>query len=159
MKLKGGRPILQVIFITSSVSIFSAFLFSSPLHAQPAESPWPMFRHDAGHTGRSMSAGPRTGALLWTYVTENDVNSSPAVGPDGMVYVGSRDNSLYAFNSDGSLVWTYETGRFWDVASSPALDSDGNAYVGSNDNRVYCLTFNQESIPLSLAHALVKHLT
>ncbi|MCX6842479.1 MAG: PQQ-binding-like beta-propeller repeat protein [candidate division WOR-3 bacterium] len=62
------------------------------------------------------------------------MNSSPAIGPDGTIYVGSPDDSLYAINSGGTLEWRYPTGG--DVQSSPAIAADGTVYFGSYD---YCL--------------------
>ena len=38
------------------------------------------------------------------------MHSSPAIGRDGTIYVGSLDNSLYAINPDGSQKWEFETG-------------------------------------------------
>lgn len=58
------------------------------------------------------------------------INSSPAVGPDGAVYFGSWDGSLYALNRDGSLRWSTATGHPI-VFSSPALARDGTVCVGS----------------------------
>ncbi|MEI6634770.1 MAG: PQQ-binding-like beta-propeller repeat protein, partial [Chlamydiota bacterium] len=113
--------------------VFSVLLFSTlPLYAQLADSPWPMFMHDARHTGQSEYAGPSWPALSWSYKTGYDIESSPAIGSDGRVYVGSLDNRLYAVGSGGSLAWTYLTGDY--VESSPALGSDGRVYVGSADN-------------------------
>ena len=37
------------------------------------------------------------GSLLWQYTTFANVRSSPAIGPDGTLYIGSLDNKLYAF--------------------------------------------------------------
>ena len=51
------------------------------------------------------------------------MSSSPAIGGDGTVYVGSADDKLYAINSDGSQKWAFTTGH--DVISSPAICSDG----------------------------------
>ena len=65
-------------------------------HAQPADTPWPMFRHDLQHTGRSAYAGPETPGLKWSVTTGHFVISSPAIGADGTIYVGSFDNNLYA---------------------------------------------------------------
>ena len=36
------------------------------------------------------------GAKLWKFETERGVDSSPAIGSDDTVYVGSTDNKLYA---------------------------------------------------------------
>ncbi len=46
------------------------------------------------------------GTLKWSYATGGGIYSSPAVGPDGTIYVGSRDFSLYAINPDGTLKWS-----------------------------------------------------
>ena len=67
--------------------------------------------------------------LLWEFETGNIVSSSPAIGSDGTVYVGSDDNKLYAINGkSGVKLWEFETGD--KVYSSPAIGSDGTVYVG-----------------------------
>jgi outer membrane protein assembly factor BamB len=66
------------------------------------------------------------------------VYSSPAIGSDGTVYVGSRDHKLYAINGkSGVKLWEFETGGY--VQSSPAIGSDGTVYVGSDDGRLYAI--------------------
>jgi outer membrane protein assembly factor BamB len=77
----------------------------------------------------------------WIAPTGNDIRSSPALGTDGTIYVGSNDTNLYAINPDGSQKWVFAnpTG---DVISSPAIGSDGSIYVGSNDNNVYAINPN-----------------
>ena len=62
--------------------------------------------------------------------------SSPAV-VDGVVYVGSKDNNVYAIDAaTGSERWRFATGS--DVYSSPAV-VDGVVYVGSWDESVYAI--------------------
>jgi len=102
-------------------------------YAQPdPTSPWPMFRHDAMHTGRSEYAGPSIPLLNWIYQVWERINSSPALGSDGRVYFGSTEyRNLYVVNSSGTLIWSYKTGNAG--TSSPALGSDGRVYVGSYD--------------------------
>jgi len=64
------------------------------------------------------------------------VTSSPTVA-DGTVYIGSRDNSVYALDAaDGSQQWSFATGDR--VRSSPTVVG-GTVYVGSNDNSVYAI--------------------
>ena len=64
--------------------------------------------------------------------------SSPAIGSDGTVYVGSNDNKVYAMNGKtGAKLWEFATGGM--VWSSPAIGSDGTVYIGSLDNNVYAL--------------------
>ena len=38
----------------------------------------------------------------WAFKTGKGVRSSPAIGSDGTIYVGSDDDNLYAINPDGS---------------------------------------------------------
>ncbi len=65
------------------------------------------------------------------------VVSSPAVA-NGVVYVGSSDQNVYALNaSTGALLWKYTTGGQIDH-SSPAV-TNGVVYVGSFDGNVYAL--------------------
>ena len=43
---------------------------------------------------------PTAGAKLWEFKTGGRVDSSPAIGSDGTVYVGSDDHKLYAIKTD-----------------------------------------------------------
>ena len=64
--------------------------------------------------------------------------SSPAIGSDGTVYVGSDDYKLYAINGkSGVKLWEFETGGR--VGSSPAIGSDGTVYVGSIDSKLHAI--------------------
>lgn len=76
----------------------------------------------------------------WIAATGGDVRSSPAVGSDGTIYVGSDDGHLYAFDPDGTQQWRYPPfGSIGAVQSSPAVGADGTIYAGSNDFRVYAI--------------------
>ena len=62
--------------------------------------------------------------------------SRPAV-VNGVVYVGSEDHNLYAFNAaNGDELWNFTTGYY--VDSDPAV-TNGVVYFGSEDNSVYAL--------------------
>ncbi|MCK7598028.1 FG-GAP-like repeat-containing protein [Microbulbifer sp. CAU 1566] len=71
----------------------------------------------------------------------SQINSAPAVGSDGTIYVGSG-NKVYALSpEDGSVVsgWPYSTGDL--VKATPTVDSiSGDIYVGSLDDNLYALT-------------------
>jgi len=88
-----------------------------------------MFRHDVQHTGRSRHVGPETPAVRWTLLTGGDICSSPAVGADGTIYVGSWDHKLYAVSPDGSLRWNLAVDNM--ISSSPAIGLDGTIFVGA----------------------------
>ena len=82
------------------------------------------------------------GVKLWEFETGGSVDSSPAIGSDGTVYVGSYDKKLYAINGkSGVKLWEFQTGFLGEVASSPAIGSDGTVYVGSMDpdNKLYAI--------------------
>ena len=92
------------------------------------------------------TGAPKTCTPLWTALTTagTPVESSPGVA-NGVVYVGSNDNSLYAFDAAGGIgcsglpktctrLWTATTGE--DVFSSPAI-ANGRIYVGSFDNKLH----------------------
>src|ERR1700733_2986273 len=48
---------------------------------------WPMFHHDAQHTGQNPVAPAASPAVLWAFLTGGEIWSSPAIGLDGTVYV------------------------------------------------------------------------
>ena len=116
--------------VHGSPEVFAAQSFTDPVDW------WPMFHHDLTHTGYSTSTGPNTNQTIWSFAAGNGVESSPAV-VNGVVFVGSDDDRVYALNaSTGALVWNYTTGG--SVYSSPAVVG-GIVYVGSLDDRVYAL--------------------
>lgn len=85
------------------------------------------------------------GTKLWDFTTGNRIESSPAIGADGTIYVGSWDNKLYAVDASGSNKWSITVGGgssgTW-FMSSPAIGPDGTVYVGSNDRSVYAIRTN-----------------
>ena len=56
--------------------------------------------------GKLYAINPK-GTLKWSYTAGGAVNSSPAIGADGTVYVGSWDFKLYAINPKGTPEWSY----------------------------------------------------
>ena len=88
--------------------------------------------------GINQTSKVKIGTPIWEFETGSYVYSSPAIGSDGTVYVGSADCCLYAINpKSGVKLWEFETGH--SVSSSPAIGSDGTVYVGSNDRKLYAL--------------------
>ena len=68
--------------------------------------------------------------LEWCFATGGQIDGSPVVAPDGTVYVGSSDSSIYAFEPDrGGIKWQVNLGGH--LKSSPAIGSDGTVYVAS----------------------------
>ena len=72
------------------------------------------------------------GTTKWkSYTSEEPIISSPAIGKDGTIYCGSHDCNLYAFNSDGTFKWKFNTGGR--VHGSPSIGSDGTIFIGSEN--------------------------
>ena len=109
----------------------------APAHGATGPGDWWMFHHDRQHTGRSPFPGPGTPVQKWAYPNTHSTYSSPALGADGTIYVGSQDDKLYAINPDGTEKWAFPTQGL--VISSPAIGADGTIYVGSLDDNLYAI--------------------
>ena len=77
------------------------------------------------------------GSLLWTASIAGQNYSSPAIGSDGTIYIGSSYTDLYAFSPLGETNWIFHTGG--DVFSSPAIGPDETIYVGSMNGIFYSI--------------------
>ena len=83
------------------------------------------------------------------------VGTSSAAVVNGIVYVGSTDNHLYAFDAKtGAPVWQAATGA--SIVSSPAVDN-GVVYVGSNDGRVYAFDAETGAVRWSTQIGTANH--
>jgi eukaryotic-like serine/threonine-protein kinase len=137
---KNREQTVAVLFLVPFlIGAFYGFLPQTLVHADSTADNWPMYHHDAAHTGYSGSSAPVTAAQLWNYTIDTgalSAPSSPAV-VDGYVYVGSGDQNIYCFDADtGANVWSYPTG---DYASSTPAVVDGRVYAGSADGYFYGL--------------------
>jgi outer membrane protein assembly factor BamB/PKD repeat protein len=103
-------------------------------------SAWPMFGMDPQHHRRSPYVGAQTDNVKWTFTTGGAIRSSPAIGADGTIYVGSDDGRLYAIKPNGNLRWSYNLGDL--VPSSPAIGSDGTVYIGCWNGNYYAINPN-----------------
>ena len=69
-------------------------------------------RRDRRNTARSpIRARYRRGERPWAFRTGKGVFSTPVIGGDGTVYVGSADTFFYAIGPSGKLRWRFKTGR------------------------------------------------
>jgi outer membrane protein assembly factor BamB len=75
--------------------------------------------------------GQPVGTLLWSYNAGSDIATSPAIAPDGTIYIGTG-NGLFAITNAGSNKWIFP---MW-VGSSAAIASDGTVYVNSRDGKL-----------------------
>jgi outer membrane protein assembly factor BamB len=118
---------LIVVFITPAISIGQL----------STDAPWPKFHYNNRNTGKTSNFGTQVGKLKWRVATAAPVTSSPAIDKNGIVYVGSADNNVYAINAEtGVITWKYKTGASINF-SSPAIDINGTLYIGSYDGNLY----------------------
>ena len=115
--------------------LFAMGSFASAQRLAPASQPcptayvkatidWPQIAFDPCHTGYNsyefvLSPSTVGGLTLrWKYTTGDAILSSPVV-VNNVVYVGSFDGKVYAFNArTGAILWTYATGgAIWSSAA------------------------------------------
>ena len=104
-----------------------------------------------GETATSGYCRGGPGSEKWAWSTPNGfVTSSPAIGADGTIYVGSDDGNVYALVTNPNPVlgvyakWVFSTLPIslftsGEVTSSPAIGADGTIYVGSQGGLFYAL--------------------
>jgi len=74
---------------------------------------------------------------LWVFKTEDEIRGTPTIA-DGILYIGSYDNNLYALNAgEGKFIWKYPTEG--GIVSRPAA-VDGNVYFGSEDKTMHVVS-------------------
>ncbi len=102
-----------------------------------ASSDWPMFRGDIFHKGQSLNPGPQpVPDILWSTPLDGPIISSPAIGSDGTIFVGTVNGSFYAVNPDGSIKCSIIPDGL-DIWSSSAVDDTGSIYVGTLGGALY----------------------
>jgi outer membrane protein assembly factor BamB len=75
--------------------------------------------------------------FVWAYPTGHVLRSSPALGPDGTVYIGAGED-LLAIGPGGSLEWSYGTNG--DIYASPVFFGDDEVIgIGSTDGVFHCV--------------------
>ena len=95
------------------------------------------FGSTIGSGGGLVAVNPG-GSIQWILDGLDRIASSPALGPDGTIYV-ARGHHVYAVDPRGEIRWTYETPARTFVFSSPAVASDGTIYVGGDDHALHAI--------------------
>ena len=119
----------------------------------PSPSDWPQFHRDNMQRSNPYETVLNVNnvgnlQLKWSFITGRTQDSSHVVA-NGVVYVGSRDDHVYALNaSTGATLWSFATG--WWVLSAPAV-ANGVVYVGSVDGNLYALNASTGAMLWSFA--------
>jgi outer membrane protein assembly factor BamB len=123
---------------------------TSSIYTSPAISPtngWVYVgfsapKEDLTPLGILKALNPYDGSEKWS-VDIGESLSSPAVGPDGTIYIGSHSSLLAFSGTDGSLKWG--VGTYGTIYSSPAV-ANGVVYFGSDDKYVYAVNASDGSL-------------
>lgn len=136
------------------ILILMILIFIGSAYGQLADSAWPMFHGNLQHTGLSpYDTSHVNGTVKWVFKADKGMESSPAIGSDGTIYIGSHENKLYAINPDGTEKWHFQVGTgpvfsesgtkefsAWKgILSSPAISNDGTIYFTSLSNKLFAL--------------------
>ncbi len=127
-----GTHVIQATGQSSSSSDQSRFL---------VQTDWPMDGYNPQHTRlnpyENVLNVTNVSNLVqdWTATTGNSIYTSPAV-VNGLVYAGSSDTYMYAFDAKtGKVVWK-TSGGGWPIGGSSAV-ANGIVYTGSDDGNLY----------------------
>ena len=89
----------------------------------------------ASYGGELYALDQTDGSVIWTRPIEAQARaSSPAIGNDGSIFIGSYANILFRFSRDGDLLRSWSAGNWF--RSSPLL-ADGRVYIGNGDGKLY----------------------
>lgn len=105
--------------------------------AEAAASDWPMFQHDARHSGCSEDtdiAVPMRPA--WTFQANGPIRCQPVI-KGNIVFFGSLDHKVYAVAADtGERIWSFIADA--EIVCTASADED-SVYVAADDGCLYAL--------------------
>ncbi len=132
---------------TALASILAVIASAAPAHAGLDAGVWPMFQHDAQHSGRTSVDGPQgpTPQIRWEFVGDSLFLASVVVDVDGAVYAPNGKRLLAALDPDTGLkLWASNVTPVAGKAkvgladrSQPAVSDDGRVYQGTRDNNLW----------------------
>ncbi len=97
--------------------------------------------------GSKLSALSPEGELLWEYDCGSNIENTPLIGSDGVIYVGTQNGKVCAVNSDGTEKWEFPAlVNIGAIASSPSMTIDGTLYVTSYDSRLYAIKTESQGL-------------
>jgi outer membrane protein assembly factor BamB len=123
------------VFILAGAGLASAAVADTQL----ADAAWPMFHHDARHSGLSPYLGPQTPDPKWVSQGSGWMNCTPTIGKKNAVFYSHE----YWMDFDHPTFY-YVHGSFWlevvsAVRGSPAVGPDGLAFFGEENGSFWAV--------------------
>lgn len=87
--------------------------------------------------GSLVSIDSRTQRVAWSYATESPIESTPAIGGDGTLYIGDNRGTIHAVSSEGKALWTENLGV--PIRSSAVIVRDGRVVFGLDNGLLVAL--------------------
>jgi len=111
-------------------------LTACSLAAEPAKDQWLVFRGNPSETGvLPADALSDNLEVLWRFSAKDAIDGAAAIA-DGVVFIGSEDEHLYAVDlATGAKKWEYKCGP---IKAAPAY-RDGAVYVGDSNGLFHCV--------------------
>lgn len=120
------------------------FALKNNIYAKLQDSPWPVYRHDLKHTGRTpyKFSDSGTGKVIrtnWKFKCDGSIYSSAAIDKDGKIYFGcsfgileSSEGYFYSLDPDGTLNWKFKADS--GIMSSPCIMESGHVFFICNNS-------------------------
>ncbi len=99
--------------------------------------PWPLRGRCSGRAGRADVIGPATSHIRWTFSAQGRFSTSPVIDKNGIVYIASDDQHLYAVTPAGAMKWVFPLGALPSVGL--AIGADGTIYAGDDNGTIYAI--------------------
>lgn len=115
-------------FVLSLLCVLCVFVVNSPAD-------WPLFRGNPLQNGVGDAKLPDKLEVLWKFESKDAIEGAAAI-VNGIVYVGSLDEHLYALDLNrGILLWKYKAGP---IKAAPSVHR-GAVYVGDEEGMFHCV--------------------
>lgn len=135
----------EVTSYKASIATRENQVMNRPIYSEPS-------LYFVSHDGNLYSFNVTSGELNWTYGTERSLKSDPIfhvhrevtkddkgkerVRETHIVFVGGMDNTFYAIESNGAILWKYECGAPMKSAAATTKDS---VFVRTEDGALHAL--------------------
>lgn len=130
----GDAPLLgETSLLDGEAGVPAGDVCGDAMGLEPS-SPWPMRGGCPKRAGVAATTGPSAATVKWSLPLAAG-DSSPAIGADHVLWIGTADGDVLAVSQGGAIVGALRTGGA--VRSSPARSAQGVTVIGGLDGKLY----------------------